>query len=73
MFHDELSYLYVSCSGSNTCTSVREEREIKFACNCVVSVKSGFCIFLVLGIGCVIYGGIPWSFHIFFIVIRLKH
>ena len=30
----------------------------------VVSVRRGFLFLLVLGMGCVFYGGTPWAFHI---------
>ena len=50
-----VSYLYVSCSGS--ITSVKKERELicllSFTCNFVVSVRRGFLVLLVLGMGCV--------------------
>ena len=51
-------YLYVSGSGSITCTSVGEERELicllLFCCYNVVFVRTGFLFLRVLGLGYVI-------------------
>ena len=46
-----VSYIYVSCSGSVTLVGVCL---LSFTCNYVVSVRRGFILFLVLGMGCVI-------------------
>ena len=40
---------------------------LSFICNYVVSVWRGFLFLLVLGIGCIIYCGTPWVFHIIYL------
>ena len=60
-----VSYLSLSCSGSNTLVGKRELICLQsFTCNNVVSVRSGFLFLLVLKMGCVILWhslGLPYN------------
>ena len=37
---------------------------LSFTCNYVVSIQRGFLFLLAIGMGCVIFCGTPWAFHI---------